>query len=400
MALSYLRRLVEAGVTPDMSITNTKHVRFANISALLLAAMVLPWVPANLYSGSASTGIELLAIGSAPLLTLLLNRFGWHSAAVFLLLTVLNAQLVFAVLGFGAKSGLPLYFLLSLVLPFLVFPTHHQRWANAMALFAGAMLIIFTVFEERFPAQRGSLSDEVSGALSLSVVALGLLVMAAVFRGLVDATEHRLQEEQARADTLLLNVLPPTIAERLKHRPEEAIADRYDSVTVLFADIVGFTPLSGRLSAHQTVELLNQIFTTFDAICDRIGVEKIRTIGDGYMAVAGAPFARSDHAEAMVKVALEMRDYMASNPVSEPLRIRIGINSGAAVAGIVGTARFHFDIWGDAVNVAARMESLGEPGRIHIAEGTWRLIHNKFQCESRGLMPVKGKGEMETWFVV
>ena len=208
-----------------------------------------------------------------------------------------------------------------------------------------------------------------------------------------------LVRERARADALLLNVLPPAVAERLKRAPDQAIADRYEQVTVLFADIVGFTPLSARVTAERTVELLNEIFSAFDAICDRAGVEKIRTIGDGYMAVAGAPTPREDHAEAMMRVAISMRDYMASGPVDEPLEVRIGINSGSAVAGIVGTTRFHFDLWGDAINVAARMEALGEPGRIHIAEGTWVLVRDVVPCESRGRIPVKGKGEMETWFV-
>ena len=201
------------------------------------------------------------------------------------------------------------------------------------------------------------------------------------------------------ADKLLLNVLPPVVAERLKKEPNKAIADRYDQVTVLFADIVGFTPLSARLSAERTVELLNEIFTEFDAICDRAGVEKIRTIGDGYMAVAGTPIPRADHGQIMVRVAIEMCDYMSTKPVDEPLEVRIGINSGEAVAGIVGTSRFHFDLWGDAVNIAARMESLGEPGRIQIGEGTWSLVHEVIPCESRGKIPVKGKGEMETWFI-
>ncbi len=400
MSISSLwNRVVSLGVTADMTVTEEKHVRFTNIAALLVASMKLLWVPVNLISGEISNSLASLLVGVSLLLVLHLNGSGRPGIAALMLLAIVNIQIMFSTWMFGASSGVPLYFMLTILVPYLAFRKHRQLLAHAFALVAVVALIGFTANPENFPAQISLMDASSFMAINLALVAIGLLVLTAVFRGLVNDTEQALEQERARADRLLLNVLPPAVAERLKHKPNQAIAERYDQVTVLFADIVGFTPLSARLSAEKTVELLNEIFTEFDAICDRAGVEKIRTIGDGYMAVAGAPIPRADHGLIMVRVVIQMCDYMASKPVDEPLEVRIGINSGEAVAGIVGTSRFHFDLWGDAVNIAARMESLGEPGRIQIGEGTWTLVHDVIPCESRGKIPVKGKGEMQTWFV-
>ncbi len=214
-------------------------------------------------------------------------------------------------------------------------------------------------------------------------------------------TETQLRSEHARAERLLLNVLPAAIAEQLKAHPGKTIAEHFDEVTVLFADLVGFTPLSARLSPDAAVELLNEVFTAFDRFADRQEVEKIRTIGDGYMVAAGAPVRRDDHCDAIARMALDMRGWMRGRAEQDSLRLqlRIGINSGAAVGAVVGTSKFHYDLWGDAINVAARMESLGEPGRIHVAKGAWDRLQNGYIFEPRGEIEVKGKGLMHTWFL-
>ncbi len=210
--------------------------------------------------------------------------------------------------------------------------------------------------------------------------------------------ERELAREKEKSEKLLLNVLPEPIARRLRDGEEGPIADGFEEVSVLFADVVGFTPLSARLDARTTVVMLNEIFTAFDEICQRHGVEKVRTIGDGYMVIAGAPEPRVDHAEVLGRVALEIAELMTDR--DDELRIRIGLNSGPAVAGVVGTTKFHYDVWGDAVNVAARMESTGEPSRIQIAEGTHRHLQACFTCEARGEIEIKGKGKMPTWWLV
>ena len=196
-------------------------------------------------------------------------------------------------------------------------------------------------------------------------------------------------------------MLPAEIAKQLKAQPGKTIAEHFDEVTVLFADVVGFTPLSARLSPDVAVELLNEVFTAFDRFADRYEVEKIRTIGDGYMVAAGAPVRRSDHCDAIARMALDMRGWMRTRAETDSLRLqlRIGINSGAAVGAVIGTSRFHYDLWGDAINVAARMESLGEPGRIQVAKGAWDRLKSGFIFEPRGEIEVKGKGLMHTWFL-
>ena len=215
------------------------------------------------------------------------------------------------------------------------------------------------------------------------------------------AEEHeKLAAERAKSESLLLNVLPAGIADRLKRDPSH-IADGFAEVTVLFADIVGFTDLSARLSPAEVVAMLNRLFTAFDDLAEKHGLEKIKTIGDAYMVVGGLPEARTDHAEAVIAMALGMRDAVAevSKATGYDLKVRIGANSGPVVAGVIGKKKFAYDLWGDAVNTASRMESHGLPGEIQITASTQEKVKDAFELESRGTITVKGKGEMPAWFV-
>jgi guanylate cyclase len=210
-----------------------------------------------------------------------------------------------------------------------------------------------------------------------------------------------LREEQERSESLLLNVLPVEIAPRLKS-DNQTIADHFDSASVLFADIVGSTPLFAEMQPGEAVDWLNEVFSLFDRLVERHDLEKIRTIGDSYMVASGAPRPRPDHAQAIARLALEMRrEVTALAPRNgHNIEIRVGINSGPLVAGVIGQTKFHYDLWGDTVNTASRMESHGKPGMIQINESTFRLLRDDFECERRGIIQIKGKGEMETWFVV
>jgi class 3 adenylate cyclase/CheY-like chemotaxis protein len=217
---------------------------------------------------------------------------------------------------------------------------------------------------------------------------------------LVDlAEQHRLlQHEQSKSERLLLNILPQPIAERLKQVPG-VIADRFDMVTVLFADIVGFTELAAGIAPEVLVGMLNEIFSRFDQLADQHGLEKIKTIGDSYMAVGGLPMPRHDHASAIAALALDMQDAvrLLSNGA---LSVRIGVHSGPVVAGVIGTKKFSYDLWGDTVNVASRMESHGQAGAIQLSAATYELIQHAYQCAPRGLIQVKGKGAMEIWHLL
>jgi len=214
--------------------------------------------------------------------------------------------------------------------------------------------------------------------------------------------------EQKVSERLLLNVLPHSIAERLKGRPEVTadnftgvIADSFPEVTVLFADIVGFTKFSEGLSAEVLVDVLNNIFTRFDSIADHRGLEKIKTIGDSYMAAAGLPIPVADHAARAAHMALDMIEVMDrfNEQSRHQLKIRIGIGTGAAVAGVIGKRKFLYDLWGDVVNTASRMESHGVSGRIQVTDSTRQRLGEPFLLEKRGTIEVKGKGEMDTWFL-
>jgi guanylate cyclase len=208
---------------------------------------------------------------------------------------------------------------------------------------------------------------------------------------------NRFQEE---SDDLLHNILPDEIAARLKSE-RTMIADAHESASVLFADIVDFTPMSANMSPPELVGLLNTVFTDFDAFVDELGLEKVKTVGDAYMVAAGVPVSRPDHAHAIADLALRLRDHTGTDRFDgQTIRLRIGINSGPIVAGVVGTNKFAYDLWGDVVNTASRMESGGVPGSIQITEETYQLIRDDFVCEPRGRVAVKGKGELNTYLLI
>jgi guanylate cyclase len=211
---------------------------------------------------------------------------------------------------------------------------------------------------------------------------------------------RELEIAQDRADGLLFNMLPRKVAARLKEKPEK-IADAYESGSIMFADIVGFTSLSTDLNPKEMIDLLNMIYSHFDTLVEKHGVEKIRTIGDNYMVAAGVPTPRSDHAHALAYLGLDMLEFCENlKPAgNKKLSFRIGINSGPLTAGVIGSKKFQFDIWGDVVNVASRMESHGLPGKIQITKETHDLLDGDFVLTPRGTIAVKSKGEMQTWIL-
>jgi guanylate cyclase len=217
----------------------------------------------------------------------------------------------------------------------------------------------------------------------------------------VFAQRIRLAEEQEKSDRLLLNILPREIAATLKEQ-EIAIADHYDDASILFADVANFTPMSASMKPNEIVELLNEVFSYFDTLVERYDIEKIKTIGDCYMVAAGVPRHRPDHAQALVRMGLDILKYVGERRFNggTTVSFRIGINSGPVVAGVIGRKKFIYDLWGDTVNVASRMEFHGVSGSIQIAPNTYELIKNDFVCEPRGTITVKGKGEMPVWHVI
>jgi len=213
--------------------------------------------------------------------------------------------------------------------------------------------------------------------------------------------EEALRVEKECSEQILLNILPRAIVDELK-RSSGSISHRFESATVLFADIVGFTAATSTLPPGDVVATLNEIFSAFDCIADRLGLEKIKTIGDAYMVVGGVPLPTPNHAEAIADMALAMLTAISqfAFPGRPPLTLRIGICTGPVVAGVIGFRKFVYDLWGDTVNVASRMESSGEPGRIQVADSTYECLRDRFRFEHRGKIPIKGKGLLATYFLL
>lgn len=238
-------------------------------------------------------------------------------------------------------------------------------------------------------------------ALSAVFITVNIGGLAFVTMMLMRFVVRERNEAQQRSERLLLNILPKPIAERLKRDPG-TIADAYADVTVLFADIVDFTKISAGISAEELVGILNEVFTAFDRLVERHGLEKIKTVGDAYMVVGGLPVPRQDHAQAVAELALEMQETIDACALKTRTRLmlRIGIHSGPVVAGVIGRRKFSYDLWGDTVNTASRMESHGVPGRIQLTSDTYARLRDRYLCEERGPIPIKGKGEMTTYFLL
>ncbi|MBD1897184.1 adenylate/guanylate cyclase domain-containing protein [Coleofasciculus sp. FACHB-129] len=276
--------------------------------------------------------------------------------------------------------------------------------------FTGATLFLL---EKLLLSRLAYLSTEVrsigtKGDLSMRVLIAGrdeLSLLARTINWMLETLESSLKElkaEQKKAERLLHNILPQAIADRLQKEQHTIIADNFAEVTVLFADIVGFTQLAAHTSPVELVNLLNQIFSAFDQLAEQHGLEKIKTIGDAYMVVGGLPILRTDHAEAIAEMALDMQKAIDRfNAVNgEEFNIRIGINTGPVVAGVIGLKKFIYDLWGDTVNTASRMESHGVTGSIQVTAATYQLLQDKYQWKERGAIQVKGKGEMMTYLLI
>jgi adenylate cyclase len=320
------------------------------------------------------------------------RNLGFLRTAQFLLILVAPALGTIMLGGLDDSSSVILWSLLA-PLGAVAFDRPVRAWPWFAAFVA--VVVLALVLSEVVRPDGANLPDDfvrtfdVLNIVAVSLVAMLLLITFA--RGRDTA--------QARVEALLLNILPADVARRLQAEPY-AIADHFDDASILFADVVDFTPLASRLDAREVVGILDHLFTTFDELVDRYEVEKIKTIGDCYMVAAGVPRPRSDHAHALADLALEIKDCARICLPERDLRLRIGISSGPVVAGVIGRRRFLYDLWGDTVNMASRMESHGTSDEIQITRPTWELVRDDFVTEPMGLVDVKGKGDVETWRLV
>jgi adenylate cyclase len=324
----------------------------------------------------------------------LLHRFGPLAAPLAFSITAYVVIFLDCFL-LGIGNGMQFYYLVIAALVILFLGTEHIVLS---ALFGAVAAVPIIALETFVPRNTGLQAPPVMFAsFIISTIASCVTLFTIVLYGVREA-----EREHARSESLLANILPAAIAGRLKRQTEAVIADRYEEASILFADMAGFTARTSDTSPDDLVQFLNRVFTDFDRLVESHGLEKIKTTGDSYLVVSGVPTARPDHAQALGRLALELRDAASGllDPRGRSVPIRFGIASGPVVAGVVGTRRFFYDVWGDPVNIASRMESTGEPGKIHVAQNTYDRLNGEFLLESRGSIDVKGKGTMRTWFLI
>jgi adenylate cyclase len=329
-----------------------------------------------------------------------LNRRGapqW-SAIVAVLEMIGHQALACHFLGWNA--GFQYYLPCTMVVVFFLPPGRLPFKVATMGVAVAAYVVLFRLYHGATPAFAVTPALQSLWHDFNAVGAFGLMgAFAYVFHRAVTVAESRLAQEQRKVVELLHNILPVPIASRLKDR-RDTIAEGCEA-SVLFADIVGFTSYSSTATPQELVVLLDGVFSRFDDLVASHGLEKIKTIGDAYMVAAGVPVHRPDHAAALADLALDMRDLLAVDPLmtDRGLRMRIGLSSGPVVAGVIGKRKFAYDLWGDSVNTAARMESHGLPGEIQISEQTRELLGSRYDLVERGMIDVKGKGPMRTWLL-
>jgi adenylate cyclase len=331
----------------------------------------------------------------------LLHRLGPLVASVCLL-TFLFVYLFVVLFFLGSGTGMHLHYLVAAGLLVLFFGTERIFLTAVFVAAAAAFLI---AVEALVPRNAGLLSaPRLFGGFVVATITACTIQMVIVVYALRQAAraEAAAEREYERSESLLVNILPATIAERLKGRTEAVIADKFEEASILFADMAGFTARASDTAPDDLVLFLNHVFTDFDRLVERHGLEKIKTTGDAYMVVSGVPLPRPDHAEALAQLALEMRAAAKElrDPQGHSVPIRIGISSGPVVAGVVGTRKFFYDVWGDAVNVASRMETTGVVGKIQVSQEAYERLKDDFVLDECGEIEVKGKGRMRTWFLI
>lgn len=346
-------------------------------------------------------GIINLVVAVTFTLIPLLYRFGELIAPLaFFLFSYLSVT--FMGYSVGTGSGLQLYLLAAPSLAVLLFGVHRIVLATVIAAIGVAAII---GLELLVPEDRGLRPPWVlTVGFVTSAVSAALIVVATVWYAAreVARTEAAMEAEYQRSEALLTNILPASVARRLKNPAREVIADKYDDASVLFADIAGYTQWAGDVTPTELVLFLDRLYTELDAVVDQHGLEKIKTSGDSYMVVSGVPQPRADHLEALADFALAMAGAVEQlrDPRGRAVPLRIGLAAGPVVAGVVGSRKFFYDVWGDAVNVASRMESTGVVDRIQVPQDIFDRLKDTFVFEERGPVEIKGKGVMRTWYLL
>ncbi len=405
MLQTAIQRIAACGVTPTDGDDQRARKGLFNVAAVLVGLVfILAIGPFYLYFHEPIAGWAYVFVGAFICINLafVLRIWGTYDRflAVFSFIVLPTHLFVYVTLGgFVESGGILLWGLAHPVMSNLVL--HGSRSAifwfvlYLLNLLIGVTLTPFLTPTTNIPG------PAMLAAFGLSVGLISFIITALMvyFVRQMEMAYRLLRGEQEKSEGLLLNILPRDIAEILKNE-DRLIADHFEGASILFADVVDFTPLSAQMSPPELVALLNDVFSHFDALVEQHGLEKIKTIGDCYMVASGIPLPRPDHAQALAQLALEMQSLVKDQTFrGRKLSFRIGINSGPVVAGVIGRKKFIYDLWGDAVNTASRMESHGQGGMTQITGATYALIKDAFICEPQGVIKVKGKGDMEVWYL-
>jgi adenylate cyclase len=393
-ATTWLLELGTDGYPPDIKI----RLKIMNAIAYLIAISTAAYSVQHLFIDFEKYRLMILlnaGIIFAAMLVPLSHRIHEIAGGILIVLTEFVALFLFMMLV-GRSSGVHLQYFVAAAAPFVVFGLERIRLV-LFTVVTGLVLHIWAWFA--FPRHNAIIDasqDLLDGLYTQAAITTAALIAASVWYAFSLAALAR-----AETEALLRNVLPGNIVERLKENPDEAIADSHQDVSVLFADISGFVALSRKLGPARIVDLLNEIVRRFDQLAERHGVEKIKTIGDAYMAVAGVPLPTDDHNERLARMALEMLTVIddVRNETGLELHVRIGMASGPVMAGVIGTKKFSYDVWGDTVNLASRLEGASERGAILICPGCHERLRQSFDCEPRGTIDIKGVGPQPTWFL-
>jgi len=377
--------------------------RVLNIAAGLAVMILATFVCVQAATGSFSWRINSINICAAAVFSIIpwLRRFGELVAPVTFICAA-YVSIVASCLAVGTGSGGQFFFLVAACLVVLLLGIEHILLAAALAAVAAGLTIAVEFLIPRDtgvqPAWATSMGFVVT---TVSAVVMVVVTMWYALRDTARA-EAVMEAQYERSETLLENMLPASIVERLKEPGRGVIADKYDDASVLFADMVNFTERASNTPPADLVRFLDRLYGAFDALVDKHGLEKIKVSGDSYMVVSGVPRPRPDHAQALADLALDMANAAAAqtDPHGEPVRLRLGMACGPVVAGVVGSRRFFYDVWGDAVNVASRMEATDSVGRIQVPEAMYVHLKDEFVLQERGRIDVKGKGPMRTWYLI
>ncbi|CAA2137410.1 adenylate/guanylate cyclase domain-containing protein [Hyphomicrobium sp. ghe19] len=395
---SFVRRIASFGIhgyPPDIQ----RRLKIVNVFSSLVVATTFIYAMQLWASGNKEMMPVVyinLALAFIVSLVPFMHRINELAGGLLLVVAEFVALIGFTFF-FGRLGGAPLQYVVAAAAPFVIFEAR-RFWLVVAIVFAALILHLIAWFQ--FPMEAAQLKPDEKIISSLYVQ--GAVTTFGLIAACVYYAFSLFERAKAETESVLRNVLPDSVVERLKASPGETIADGFSEASVLFADITGFVSMARGLGPEKTVALLNKLVSAFDELAERHGVEKIKTIGDAYMVASGVPLMRKDHAHALAAMALDLVAVVQEVSAAEnlPLNVRVGMASGPMMAGIIGKNKFSYDVWGDPVNLASRLEQSSVPGRIVICPSCCAAIRDAFSIEPRGLIEIKGVGPQESWFLL